>query len=117
MTLNQLDTSDPEGAAAFYRELLGWDVALQDTGGAPEYWGIFNGGALNGGMMRLPPGVDTPHWLVYFGAGDADATVARVEALGGGVMAGPMDVPSGRIAAVHDPQGAAFALLAGRFDP
>jgi predicted enzyme related to lactoylglutathione lyase len=33
------------------------------------------------------------------------------------VIAGPMDTPVGRVAAVADPQGAAFALWEGAVDP
>ena len=116
MSLNQLNTSDPEAATRFYGDLLGWDVVKQETGG-PDYWGIYNDGALNGGMMELAGAHAPPHWQVYFGAEDAAAAVARVGELGGGTFLAPTDVPGGRLAVVHDPQGAAFAFFAGRFDP
>jgi predicted enzyme related to lactoylglutathione lyase len=55
--------------------------------------------------------------LVYFGAEDADATVARISELGGATLIEPMDLgDAGRIAIVQDPQGAVFALYAGRFE-
>ena len=83
-----------------------------------EYWGIFNDGRLNGGMMRLPAdGGAPPHWLAYFGAEDVERALARVEEMGGGTLVPAMAVPGGHIGVARDAQGAAFALFAGRFDP
>lgn len=75
------------------------------------YWGIFNGEALNGGMMPLPPGAGAPHWLVYFTTVDIDAAAERIPALGGTVLVSPMPVPDGRVSVALDPQGAAFATF------
>ena len=115
--LNQLNTSDPERAAAFYTDAFGWRI--EQVGADPfPYWGIWNGPGLNGGMMRLPEGSPAPsHWLLYFASDDLDCAVARVGELGGTVVVPPMAVPGGRIAVVLDPQGATFGLLEGRLDP
>ena len=52
-----------------------------------------------------------PHWLAYVTVPDVEAVAAKVTALGGQVLNGPMDVPGGdTIAQCLDPQGAAFAL-------
>jgi len=110
--LNQLNTSDPARAQAFYGDLFGWTFPSVGTEETP-YWGIFNHGALHGGMMPAPPGAQ---WLVYFGTDDADATAARVTDLGGKVVVPPMPIGSGRIAVAADPRGATFAMFAGRFD-
>ncbi len=116
LTLNQLNTSDPDRAARFYADVFGWRVVPVGTDQVP-YWGIFNGEGLNGGMMTLPPGAGPPHWMAYFATVDIDATAARVAELGGTVLVAPSAVPSGHIAVVADPQGAAFALYAGNLDP
>jgi predicted enzyme related to lactoylglutathione lyase len=121
LCLNQLNTSDPEGAQRFYGELFGWRFTPVGTE-EQAYWGIGNptggGEALNGGMMPLPPGVGgTSHWLVYFTADDLEDAVAKVGAAGGTVLFGPMPVPGGRIAGAMDPHGAVFALFEGRVDP
>jgi uncharacterized protein len=117
LTLNQLNTDDPERAGAFYAALFGWRVQPVGEGETP-YWGIYNGETLNGGMMPLPPGGGAPpHWLVYFGSEAVDADAERIGRLGGSVLVPAMDVPGGRIVVAADPQGAAFALLSGRFDP
>jgi uncharacterized protein len=50
------------------------------------------------------------HWSVYWHVDDVDATVARVEALGGSVTMRPETTPYGRLAVVADPAGAQFKL-------
>jgi hypothetical protein len=115
LTLNQLNTSNPERAQEFYAGAFGWrfDQVSQD----PPYWGIFNGDRLNGGMMPLPPDAGAPsHWLVYFGSESVDDDAGRIAELGGTVMVGPEEVPGGRFVVALDPQGAVFALFSGRFD-
>ena len=115
--LNQLNTSDPEGAATFYTDVFGWRIEQVGTEPVP-YWGIWNGPGLNGGIMPLPPGSPAPsHWLLYFATDGVDGPVARVGELGGTVLVPPMAVPGGRIAVALDPQGATFGLLEGRLDP
>jgi predicted enzyme related to lactoylglutathione lyase len=116
LTLNQLNTSDPEAAERFYGDLFGWRFdSVGDT--ETPYWGIYRGDRLNAGMMPLPPGAPMPsHWLVYFGIDDLDAGASQVESAGGTMMVPPSDVPGGRILVAQDPQGAFFALFAGRFD-
>jgi predicted enzyme related to lactoylglutathione lyase len=115
--LNQLNTSDPERAAAFYTDAFGWRIDQVGTEPMP-YWGIWNGPGLNGGMMRLPEGSPAPaHWLLYFASDDLDGAVTQVGQLGGTVLVPPMAVPGGRISVASDPQGATFGLLEGRLDP
>jgi predicted enzyme related to lactoylglutathione lyase len=117
MCLNQLNTDDPSRAQDFYSGLFGWRV---EESGTPEqeYWGLYNGERLNGGMMPLPTDTGAPsHWLVYFTSIDLDGDADRITELGGTMVVPPTPVPGGRIAVAQDPQGAAFALLEGRVDP
>jgi predicted enzyme related to lactoylglutathione lyase len=116
LSLNQLNTSDPEAAQRFYADLFGWRFEkVPDT--ETPYWGIYRGERLNGGMMPLPPGARMPsHWLVSFGIGDVDSAAAQVRSAGAALMVEPLDVPGGRILVAQDPQGAIFGLVAGRFD-
>ena len=94
LTLNQLDTTDPEAAAAFYAEVFGWTTELMGDTEQP-YWGIYNGGNLNGGMMRLAPGQDAPpHWLTYFATADLEGAVAQVRSTGGQIVL-PADAGAG----------------------
>ena len=54
LSLNQLNTSDPEAAQRFYGDLFGWTFRGVESGGQ-AYWGITNGERLNGGMMQSEP--------------------------------------------------------------
>jgi uncharacterized protein len=115
MSLNQLNASSPQIAQDFYSDLFGW--RFEQVSEEPPYWGIYNGDRLNGGMMPLPEESPAPsHWLVYFTVEDLDGTAARIGELGGEVVVAPMAVPGGRILVARDPQGAYFALTAGRMD-
>jgi predicted enzyme related to lactoylglutathione lyase len=116
LTMNQLNTSDPQAAQAFYGALFGWTFT-QVAEGEQEFWSIANGDRLNGGMMPTPRGWEIPsHWLAYFTVGDIDAAVAQIRDLGGGVSIGPVPIPAGRIAVATDPQGAGFAIFEGAID-
>ncbi len=117
LSLNQLNTSDPERASEFYEGLFGWEIS--QVAEDPPYWGMHNKGWLNGGMMNMPEGSqDAPsHWQVYFTTEDLDDSLAKIEKLGGRVILPQTDVPpDGRIAVFTDPQGAFFALFEGRVD-
>lgn len=111
---NELSTRDPEGAKAFYGAVLGWDandLEMQD-GGIYTEWLV--DGRQVGGMLdmtgRMPDEVP-PHWGVYFGTEDTDATVEKVKAGGGELLFGPMDIEPGRFATVRDPFGAFFNVM------
>jgi predicted enzyme related to lactoylglutathione lyase len=113
---NELHAPDLDAAEAFYGPLFGWSTELFP--GQEIYRVIKNAdGHTNGGMSPGLPSGTPPHWLVYFGSADTDASVARVGELGGATLLEPMDFgPAGRIAIVSDPSGAAFALYSGRFE-
>jgi uncharacterized protein len=118
MTWNELQSRDPETAAAFYGELFDWETETIEENGQPVYVTIKNAGSSNGGIMPMTEqhGDAPPYWLAYFTVPSCDAAVARVRELGGGVLAGPLDLGAGRIAVVSDAQGAAFALFEGETD-
>lgn len=112
---NELASPDLDASASFYGELLGWTT--EPVEGSPEpYSMIKNDGANNGGIRPLsPPGVP-PHWLVYFGADDVAASLARAEQGGGAVVLDATELGMGTIGVVQDPQGGVFALFAGQFE-
>lgn len=66
--------------------------------------------ALHGAGAELPRARGS-HWLTYFAVADAYASLDRLTALGGQVLAPPRDTGRGRVATVTDPEGARFALL------
>jgi uncharacterized protein len=113
MTWNDLITPDPEASARFYGDLFGWTT--QEMEGGQGYRVISNQGRSNGGMMPAMPGMP-PNWMPYFGHDDVDRLVGEVGEYGGQVFNGPMQLPTGRIAVIGDPQGAAFAVWTGDYD-
>ncbi|MGH2720138.1 MAG: VOC family protein [Actinomycetota bacterium] len=111
---NELNTRDTEAAKAFYGAVFGWESETHQMG-PTSYTEFRIGGKPVGGMsdmaaMNVPPQVPA-HWLVYFGVDDTDAAVATVQANGGSLRVGPMDIHPGRFAIVADPAGAHFAIL------
>jgi predicted enzyme related to lactoylglutathione lyase len=117
-TWNELQSRDPETAAGFYARLFGWETEPHEDDGRLAYVSIRNAGHSNGGMMPMTEqhGDAPPYWLTYFTVPSCDAAIEKVRGLGGEVLAGPMNIGSGRIAVVGDPQGAAFALFEGETD-
>lgn len=109
---NELHTTHPEQALAFYEKVLGFSHRTMDMGPAGAYHVLSRGGVDRGGVTsHLPAGV-APHWLPYVAVDDPDGTVARARRLGAKVPVAPIDIPGvGRMAALEDPTGAALAML------
>lgn len=110
---SELVTTDVEGAARFYGEILGWGAKPAGDGMPYTEWQV--GGGSVGGMLPKPaemPAEVPPHWAVYFAVDDADRAVERIGELGGSVMMGPMDIQPGRFAVAADPGGASFNVIA-----
>ncbi len=116
LTMNQLNTPDPASARSFYTELFGW--SFQTVSEEPAFWGIQNGGVLNGGMMPIPDGAPaTPEWLPYFTTGDLEESARLIAENGGRVVVPATAIPAGHFLVATDPQGATFALFGGEVDP
>jgi predicted enzyme related to lactoylglutathione lyase len=115
LSWNELASPDPEASAEFYRELFGWKIEALE--GMPmTYLGIQNSEGHGNGGIRDAMENEPTYWLVYFGTADADAGAARATELGATTIGPPTDIGVGKIAVLQDPQGAVFALYAGRFD-
>jgi predicted enzyme related to lactoylglutathione lyase len=114
---HELMTTDPEGAKAFYSNVVGWTTEDIPMPGMTYTLGKADGVQVVG-MMPIPPDAAAmnipPNWTGYIAVDDVDASVAQVESLGGKIFKAPMDIPNvGRFAIVTDPQGAVFALFKG----
>jgi len=103
---------DPAEAARFYGELFGWTSEEMDMGEMGTYTLLKTGDRGVGGIMKMPAEVEAPpHWLSYVLVEDVDATVKKIEELGGMVYKPGTDIPGiGRFAVAADPAGAAFAI-------
>jgi predicted enzyme related to lactoylglutathione lyase len=86
-----LTTTDAE---AFYGDLFGWKFRDDE----------------------IPGGVYTKRHGDAVGASSRDDAIEKARGLGGTVLAGPLELPSGKIAVLGYPQGAAFAVFEGETD-
>ncbi|MGH9133480.1 MAG: VOC family protein [Ilumatobacteraceae bacterium] len=138
LNFNGLATRDRASAEAFYGAVFGWQALALPSG---VMWALPGYGdhleASSPGIrqqmeqMGAPDGfidvvaavepiaegdpTTAAHWSVTFAVDDADATAAKATALGGEVVAGPLDAPWTRMAVINDPQGATF--IASQFVP
>ena len=95
----------------FYKELFGWQKADAQTDSADLYQLFSAGGQTVGGVLTKVPSVAQPTWLHYFNVNDIGAAAKQVNAGGGRILQGPIELPDGCwIARCVDPQGALFAL-------
>jgi predicted enzyme related to lactoylglutathione lyase len=113
---NELQTRDVDAAKAFYGSVFGWEADTNEMSPGFEYTGWKLGGETIGGMMQMSedmPAEVPPHWLVYFGTEDTDASVQRITELGGSIAMAPMTIPAGRFAVAADPLGTHFGVFQG----
>ena len=109
---NELLTNAPVQATQFYSGLLG--LGSSKMPGPVDYTMLNVGGTDVAGVMEISEemGPVPPHWMVYFGSDDVDATAKKAESLGASVMVPPGDIPGiGRFAGLKDPQGAVFFVF------
>ena len=110
---NELGTTDSEAARKFYKELLGWTI--KEGQAAPMIYNeIVVGGQAVGGIYQMGPeyGGAPSHWMPYVAVDDIDASVRRVEELGGKVCVPPTEIPNvGRFSVITDPTGATLSLI------
>lgn len=103
---------DAEGLQRFYAEAFGWEV--QPAG--PAYAMVHPGGpgGINGGVGAAPDG-GAGHVTFYVESEDLEATLAKIEGLGGRIIMAPADVPGGpRIGMFADPEGHMVGLVQAR---
>ena len=113
---NELATTDPDGAIAFYGQQFGWtQEGHMDMGEMGKYRFIQNRGTNIGAVMRKPHELPVSLWTYYIGVDDIDRTAEAIKAGGGQVFNGPMEIPGGEFALnALDPQGASFGLVGPR---
>jgi predicted enzyme related to lactoylglutathione lyase len=104
---------DGDQLERFYSELLGWKInsnnpmkyGIVDTGGGP--------GGISGGVRPANDG--SKRVTIYAQVNDLQATLDRVEKLGGKTILQPTEVPGGpKLAMFADPVGNLTGLLLGK---
>ena len=112
----ELHTRDFKAAVQFYEDVFKWDTHVASDTPEFRYATLGEGGSQLAGIMDasgfMPDGAPGV-WSIYFGAEDADATLAKVVELGGTVIIPAEDTPYGRLAQAADPTGATFKIVAG----
>lgn len=112
---SELYTTDLEAGFAFYQKLFGWTTVADMDMGEHGIYRIFDQGEHqrmgDGGMMRKGPHIPAPHWNFYFNVDSIRAAIDRLQAAGGKVVNGPMQVPGGSwTIQASDPEGSFFSL-------
>jgi len=108
---HELLAEDRNKIFAFYEELFGWQKAYAENDPADLYQLFSAAGQTIGGMLTKLPSVPQPSWLYYFNVEDIGAAAERVNAGGGQILQGPIQLPDGiGIVRCADPQSALFAL-------
>ncbi|MEN6342165.1 MAG: VOC family protein [Methanospirillum sp.] len=101
---------DPERAAAFYREVFGWEIGRTEN---PQYLLLRSGGSGEPGIDgAIMPRIGGSSFTNSIGVDSIDDYVLRVIRAGGEVLIGRKTVPGlGQIAYCADAEGNVFGLL------
>lgn len=113
---NELATSDPDAADTFYHDLFGWTKGDGMEMGPLGFYQMYNHDDYGlGAMMKKPDEMPMPLWAYYFRVPDIDVAKDYVEANGGSIANGPMEIPGGDfVFQGFDPAGAFFSLIGKR---
>jgi len=110
----ELSARDRSEAAKFYSEVFGWET--QDM---PEmnYTTFDTGEGPGGGFNPVGKQIKAGDVFVYIGTDDIEATLAKIEALGGKTVIPKSEIPGvGWFAFFTDPTGNMVALFTARRD-
>jgi predicted enzyme related to lactoylglutathione lyase len=108
---NELLSTEPDKALAYYRDTLGLRPTSTPIPGG-TYHILHTGEVPRAGLMKSPvPGMPS-FWVPYVRVAEIDATVAKTRTLGGTVHADVMSMPGvGRFTMISDVTGATLGLL------
>ncbi|OBH11943.1 VOC family protein [Mycobacterium sp. E3247] len=109
-----LATTEPAAAAAFYGTLFGWTPDERRMADGRAYTVFCREREEVAGLYALPagdPAGGETRWNSHVSVADVDAAAARARALGGSILAGPLDFGDrGRLVVVRDPHGPVIHL-------
>lgn len=108
---NELITTDIAQAAAFYRDIVGWElVPMSDD---PLGYTVAKvDGAPVAGLFQPATPPSGSAWIMSVSTNDVDATIDRAVALGGAVIHAASTIPGvGRTAWIADPTGGLVGLM------
>ena len=107
----ELYTPDIDASAAFYRDLLGWEITRAEPG-EPLTTEVYHGGRLIGSFEPSKDVPGAPGWRVSFLVDDVRAAAGAAESAGGSVVVEPTGVSETMAYALaSDPDGNVVGLL------
>lgn len=110
----ELATTDQSAAKSFYSTLFGWEAKDAPMGPDAVYtmFRLNDRDAAGGFQLSGNEGGIPPHWQIYIGVDNVDASASRAAELGAKIVQGAMDIPNvGRMAVLQDPTGAVISLF------
>lgn len=112
---NELVTTDPEAAKAFYFREFGWTKDGEMAMGPMGNYEFIRHNGIIGALMPKPEEMPISMWHYYFRCADIDEACKAITGNGGQMLHGPDEIPGGDfIVKGFDPQGALFALVGTR---
>ena len=108
----ELWTTDVDGSARFYEDLVGYQRSTFETELDPSGYSAFTrDGEPRAGILEYRAEGVRPNWLPYVRVADAAATAERAVELGGKLLIPPgPEVRGGTAALIADPSGAALVV-------
>jgi uncharacterized protein len=116
---NELASPDLNRAKAFYTKHFGFEFKEKmDMGPMGDYCFISHPGVPRlGAVMQAPKDMPSAGWRFYFGVDSVTAAKRAIEAGGGTVQVGPIQVPTGLwVIMATDPHGASFGVVGAKGD-
>ena len=107
---NELQTTDIDGAKAFYTAVFDWTYRVNEQG----YVACKTDDRIQAGMMQIDEswGEVPPNWSNYFLVDEIEAKVEKVKELGGNVLVPPTPAGEmGKFSVIQDPQGGHFNII------
>lgn len=113
---NELQTREPQAAAALYGEVFGWEQKeTMPMGEMGTYRFLHRGDAMIGAIMPHLPAAPRTGWTFYLGVDDIDRAARAVTDRGGRHLDEITEIPGGEFALqCMDPQGAIVGLVGPR---
>jgi predicted enzyme related to lactoylglutathione lyase len=113
---NELVTTDPDAALAFYTQQFDWRKGdVMPMGPMGNYQFLLNHDVRFGAMLKRTREGARSVWRFYFGVDDIDRAARAVSESGGRLVSEPQPEPGGGFAVVAiDPQGAEFGIAGPR---
>jgi len=103
-------SGDVERAAAFYRDVVGYDIQPLPADGKRTGAHLVSGGHVRAGIMQKLDRRETAVWLPYVRVADAQAATDRARAAGGRVLREPVVLKRAIVAVIADPTGAPIGV-------